>query len=74
MVTNMTQQERELIISWIVNEEIRLDNEVKELQSHVRFRKMNVSDSLELAFAQQRLENFQEFALIIIRLLNLNSI
>lgn len=72
MVTNMTQQERELIISWIVNEEIRLDNEVKELQSHVRFRKMNVSDSLELAFAQQRLENFQEFALIIIRLLNLN--
>ena len=70
----MTQQERELIISWIVNEEIRLDNEVKELQSHVRFRKMNVSDSLELAFAQQRLENFQEFALIIIRLLNLNSI
>ena len=74
MVTNMTQQERELVISWIVNEEIRLDNEVKELQSHVRFRKMNVSDSLELAFAQQRLENFQEFALIIIRLLNLNSI
>lgn len=68
----MTQQERELIISWIVNEEIRLDNEVKELQSRVRFRKMNVSDSLELAFAQQRLENFQEFALIIIRLLNLN--
>ena len=72
MVTNMTQQERELIISWIVNEEIRLDNEVKELQSRVRFRKMTVSDSLELAFAQQRLENFQEFALIIIRLLNLN--
>lgn len=70
----MTQHERELIISWIVNEEIRLDNEVKELQSHVRFRKMTVSDSLELAFAQQRLENFQEFALIVIRLLNLNCV
>lgn len=67
----MNQRERELIISWIVNEELRLDDEVKELQSRVRFRKLTVSDSLELAFAKQRYENFQEFALIVIRLLNL---
>lgn len=69
----MNQHERELIISWIVNEDIRLDEEVKELQSRVRFRKLTVSDSLELAFAKQRYENFQEFALIVIRLLNLDK-
>ena len=70
----MNQREKELILSWIYNEEIRLENEVVELQNRVRFRKISVNDCIELALTLQRLDDFNEFVLIVLRLLDLEKL
>lgn len=64
--------EKELLWAFIVNEEGRLEGEVVELQNRIRFRRINQNDCFELALALQRLDDFREFALIVIRLLNLD--
>lgn len=69
----MNQREKNLILSWLYNEEVRLENEVVELQNRVRFRKISVNDCIELALTLQRLENFKDFALIVLRLLDLEK-
>lgn len=67
----MTEREKELLLSWIVNEESRLEDDVSELRSRVRYRRIDVSDCFELALALERLDDFREFALIVLRLLHL---
>lgn len=67
----MTQKEKELILSWIVNEEGRLEDDVIELRNRLRFRRIDISDCFELALALQRLENFRDFSLIVLRLLHM---
>lgn len=67
----MTLKEKELILSWIVNEEGRLEDDVIELRNRLRFRRIDISDCFELALALQRLENFRDFSLIVLRLLHM---
>lgn len=67
----MTEKEKELFLSWVVNEETRLENELIELRNRIRFRQIDISDCFELALSLQRLEDFREFALISLRLLHL---
>lgn len=67
----MTKHEIELLLAYIVNEESRLENEVHELQNRIRYRKVSINDCFELACQLQRLDDFRDFALIVIRLLNL---
>lgn len=67
----MTEKEKEMLLAWLVNEDLRLDNEIIELQSRLRFRPVGVGDCFELALAKQRREDFTEFALTVLRLLRL---
>ena len=69
----MKQTEKELLWAYIVNEEGRLEAEVVELQNRIRFRRITVNDCVELELSLQRLDDFREFALTIIRLLNLDN-
>lgn len=69
----MTEKEKELLLSWIVNESLRLDDDLVELRNRVRFRRVDVSDCVELALMLQRVEDFREFSVIVLRLLHLTD-
>lgn len=42
------------------NNRNRLEDEVRELQTNLRFRKIGVSDCIELASALERLDTFKQ--------------
>lgn len=69
----MKQSEKDLLWAWIVNEETRIENELVEIRNRVRFRKIDITDNVEMMLMLQRLEDFRDFALILIRLLNLDA-
>lgn len=68
----MRQTEIDLLMAYFVNEEIRIESELVELRNRIRFRRIDVTDCVELMLTLQRLEDFREFALTVIRLLNLD--
>lgn len=68
----MTAKEKELILAWIINEDQRIENELTELRNRIRFRRIDISDCVELEFTLQRKADFEEFALILLRLLHLD--
>lgn len=67
----MKESEKELLLSYFINEDARLEAEFVELRNRVRFRKIDISDNVELMLLQQRIADFQEFSLVVLRLLNL---
>lgn len=67
----MTEKEKELLLAWIVNEQLRLDQELNELRNRIRFRRIDISDNVEMMLLQQRLQDFEEFASVLMRLLHL---
>lgn len=69
----MRKKERELLLAWLVNEDARLDAQLVELRNRVRFRHITIEDNLEMILLQQRVEDFRDFALTLIRLLNLDG-
>lgn len=69
----MKQSEKDLLWAWIVNEETRIENELVEIRNRVRFRKIDITDNVEMMLTLQRLEDFRDFALTLIRLLNLDA-
>ncbi len=54
----MTQ--KDLLLAYFYNNRCRLEEEVKQLQTNVRFRKIDITDCVELICAIQRLETFSE--------------
>lgn len=68
----MTAKEKELILAWIINEDQRIENELTELRNRIRFRRIDISDCVELELTLQRKADFEEFALILLRLLHLD--
>lgn len=68
----MTEKERELILSWIVNEESRLDDELVHARNRVRWSRPDMVDIMDFIACLQRYSDFRDFALVIIRLLNLD--
>ena len=68
----MTQKEKELLISWLVNEEMRIESELIEVRNKIRFRNIDLTDNIEMILLQQRLSDFREFSKMLIRLLNLD--
>lgn len=68
----MKQTEKDLLWAWIVNEETRIESELIEVRNRIRFRRIDITDNVEMMLTQQRLEDFRDFALILIRLLNLD--
>ena len=69
----MKLSEKELLWAWITNEQFRIENELTELRNRIRFRRIDVSDCVELMLTLQRYEDFKDFALVLIRLLNLDA-
>lgn len=69
----MKLSEKDLLWAWITNETMRIENELTELRNRIRFRRIDVTDCVELMLMLQRYEDFKEFALILIRLLNLDA-
>ena len=69
----MKLSEKDLLWAWITNETMRIENELTELRNRIRFRRIDVSDCVELMLTMQRLEDFRDFALVLIRLLNLDQ-
>lgn len=58
----MTEKEKILLYSYVYNNTLMLENEVKQLQSNVRFRRIDSPDVYELLVAQLRLEMFKEIS------------
>lgn len=58
----MTEHERILLYSYIYNNRLQLENEVKQLQSNVRFRRIDTADCFELLVALLRQECFIEIS------------
>lgn len=66
----MTEKEKELLLAWVTNEQLRLDQELIDLKNRIRFRKIDITDNIEMIILQQRVLDFEEFAKMVIRLLN----
>lgn len=69
----MRQNEKDLITRYIYNNRVRLENNVHQLQSNIRFRNIDTVDCIELMLAQQELETFKEVTKHIRLLLKLNE-
>ena len=52
---------KELLHEYFFNEEIRMEEEIRQLQHNIRFRRIDDIDCHELLVATLRLENFREF-------------
>lgn len=68
----MKQKEIELLLSYFVNEEIRLDNQITELRARIRFRNITLEDNFEMILLQQKIDDFREFRQNCMQLLHLN--
>lgn len=67
----LTQKEMTLLCSYIYNNRCRLEEEVHQLQSNIRFRRIDVADCMELICSLQQLETFKEVTNHIMLLLKL---
>lgn len=67
----MTEKEKELLLAWVTNEQLRLDQELIDLKNRIRFRRIDITDNIEMIILQQRISDFEEFAKMLFRLLNL---
>lgn len=67
----MTAQERTFLLSWLVNEDIRLHDECAQMRSNLRYRRIDTVDCFEFALTLQRYEDFRQYASIIRRLLKI---
>jgi hypothetical protein len=56
----MRKSEAALLSAYIYNNYVRLENQVKILQSNVMFRRIDPVDCIELMLATQELETFKE--------------
>lgn len=63
----------DLLLEYIFNRRIFLENELKQLQENVRFRPVYAVDCLELIIARERLEMFNEVSKDILHILKLNN-
>lgn len=70
----MKQSELSLFYSYIYNNRVRLKNEIRALQSNLRYREIDVIDCIELAFSIERYNNFVEITNQIKSLLNLGGV
>ncbi len=70
----MAVSKKHLFMSYILNQLTRLEQDVQEQTAHIRYRKIDTVDCLELVIAIERLQCFKEFANNAISLLKLDEI
>lgn len=56
----MKRTELNLLDAYVYNNRTRLEDEVRELQTNLRFRRVGVADCIELASALERLDTFKQ--------------
>ncbi|MDE5853816.1 MAG: hypothetical protein K2H19_01985 [Ruminococcus sp.] len=69
----MTQKEILLLLSYIYNIRCQTETELRELQSNIRYRRVDVVDCSELASAIVRADTVHEITENILILLNLDK-
>lgn len=70
----MREKEKALIYSYILHNKAELEATVRQLQSNLRFRKIDITDCMELAVNIQRLDTFNEVTGHILMLLKMMPI
>lgn len=55
------KSQRELWYCYVVNYRQRLEDDIKQLQTNLRYRKVDAVDCMELALAIERLNCFNEY-------------
>lgn len=58
----MRKSYKELVSEYFITQLTEQENEVKELQQHVRFREVDVTDSYELQYALVRYETTKQIS------------
>lgn len=56
----MNEKEIGLLFAYIYNNRVRLEDDVRQLQANIRFRKIDSVDCVELMLATERLNTFKE--------------
>ncbi|MDE7364811.1 MAG: hypothetical protein K2N27_08040 [Ruminococcus sp.] len=69
----MNRNELTLLYSYMYNNRVRMEEEVRQLQNNIRFRSISVADCVEMICAIQQLETFRDTAEHIRLLLNLGE-
>lgn len=69
----MPRSHKELLHEYFFSEEIRMEDELRQLQHNVRFRRIDDIDCHELLIATLRLESFREFRRNVLMLLNMED-
>lgn len=69
----MREKEIILLLQYIVNNKQALEEELRELQQRIRYRKISVDDCLELALCRERLSMFNQVTHDIVALLKLGT-
>lgn len=69
----MREKEIILIYQYIMNRQLAIEDELRELQQRMRFRNASINDSIEYILIKQRLETFIEVTSDIVTLLKLNN-
>ncbi len=66
----MTQ--KEILMTYIINNRDRLQEDVRELQQRVRYREVDAVDCLELSLAIERMNAFEDFSRSVIEIMRLS--
>lgn len=69
----MTEHEIHILYCYLIHRQGVLEDELAEIQSHIRYRRVDSCDCLELAIAIERLQAFREFSADVVALLKLNE-
>lgn len=69
----MNKREKEILLHYLANELIRLENDLTDCQNHMRWRNPDEVDCIETAIAISRLNVFKEFQRAVLAILSLND-
>lgn len=56
----MTSKEYAILLNYMYNNQKRLEDEIRQLKTNLRFRDIDVVDCIELALALNQLDTFKE--------------
>lgn len=69
----MTQKEVESLLGYMLRRHDLLEMELQQIQTNIRYRRVDVVDCMELALAIERYNSFNDFAADVKQLLNLQK-
>ncbi len=67
----MTQ--KEILMTYILNNRDRLEEDVRQLQQNLRYKKVDPVDCMELSLAIERLTSFNNFSQSVIEIMKLST-